>query len=73
MDERIITKISIQKRDKKRYNIFINEDYQFSVHEDVLVRHELRKGMNVSETMIVELRDEEERHRAFLDAINLLS
>ncbi len=73
MDEWIITKISIQKRDKKRYNIFINGDYQFSVHEDVLVRHELRKGMNVSETMIVELRDEEERHRAFLDAVNLLS
>ena len=33
----VITKITQQKKDNERYNIFLDEKYAFSVHETVLV------------------------------------
>lgn len=71
--DQIITKITIQKRDKDRYNIYINEVYDFSVHEDVLVRHQLRKGMTLSDEQLTILKDDELKSKAYLDALNLLS
>ena len=40
----IITKVEKQKRGKHRYNIYLNEEYAFSVHEDILIKHRLNKG-----------------------------
>ena len=33
-----------QKQGRYRYNIFLNEEFAFSVHEDILVKHRLIKG-----------------------------
>ena len=41
----VITKITQQKKDSERYNIFLDEKYAFSVHETVLVKFGLTKGM----------------------------
>lgn len=39
-----ITKISAQKNNTERVNIFLDEKYAFSVDLDVLVQHDLKKG-----------------------------
>jgi regulatory protein len=39
-----ITKISAQKNNEERVNIFLDEKYAFSVDLDVLVKFDLRKG-----------------------------
>ena len=47
----IITKITTQKKNKERYNIFMDEgkgeQYAFSVDEAVLIKYQLKKGMEL--------------------------
>ncbi|GGE24839.1 regulatory protein RecX [Marinithermofilum abyssi] len=44
----IITKIERQKNQAPRYNIYIDGAFRFGIHEDVLVKHALSKGMEVN-------------------------
>lgn len=55
----IITKITTQQKNKERYNIFLDdgngEKYAFSVHQDVLISNDLKKGMEIDELDIEEI------------------
>lgn len=51
----VITKITRQKRNEERYNIFLNDEYAFSVDESVLVKYRLTKGMTIDEWTLGEL------------------
>lgn len=42
-----ITKISTQKKNTERFNIFLDEKYAFSVDADVLVKFELKREKNL--------------------------
>ena len=44
----LITSIEKQKKSRFRYNIFLNEQFAFSVHEDMLVKHRLLKGQYIN-------------------------
>lgn len=72
-----ITKITTQKRNKNRYNIFIDdgqgETYGFSVEEDVLIEFHLRKGMELTPDLIKTLMQKDNLHKSFTLAINYLS
>ncbi|MRG87525.1 recombination regulator RecX [Salinibacillus xinjiangensis] len=72
-----ITRITTQKRKKSRYNIFIEkgskDEYAFSVDEDVLIKHMLRKGMDLDEATMRMLKAQDEVHKFYAMAINLLS
>lgn len=72
-----ITKITTQKRNKNRYNIFIDdgqgETYGFSVEEDVLIEFHLRKGMELTPDLIRTLMQKDNLHKSFTLAINYLS
>lgn len=73
----IISKITIQKKNKERYNIFLNnghkEEYAFSVDEAVLVNFQLRKGLEVTEQMIEEILYKDKVRKGYQLAINYLS
>lgn len=68
----IITKVEKQKRWKHRYNIFINEEYAFSVHEDTLIKHRLNKGEAVNHEEIESIMTDEERNSAYLKAVSII-
>lgn len=68
----VITKITQQKRDLERYNIFLDEAYAFSVHETVLVKFGLTKGMVLEDWSLSEMIYEEEINKAFNRALNYL-
>ncbi|MDD9270362.1 regulatory protein RecX [Paenibacillus sp. GCM10023248] len=68
----IITKVEKQKRGKHRYNIFLNEEYAFSVHEDILIKHRLAKGENVNLQEIEKIIEDEERNNAYMKAIRVI-
>ena len=68
----IITKITQQKKDSERYNIFLDEKYAFSVHETVLVRFGLTKGMPLEDWSIDEMVYEDEISKAFNKALHYL-
>lgn len=70
---RVITKISTQKRNKARFNIFINDQYAFSVSEDVLVKYNLHKGMELVDDKVVQLLEADSLQKSYILAIHYLS
>lgn len=73
----IITKITTQQKNKERYNIFIDdgtgEKYGFSVDEGVLVKFQLRKGMEIDEFLLTEIQYEDRVRKAYNTAVKYLS
>ena len=68
----VITKITQQKKDGERYNIFLDEKYAFSVHETVLVKFGLTKGMSLEDWSIDDMMYEDEIRKAFNRALHFL-
>ncbi|MGN1400051.1 MAG: recombination regulator RecX [Bacillus sp. (in: firmicutes)] len=73
----IISKISVGKKNKSRYNIFIDkgegEEYGFSVSEEVLVKMDLRKGKEIDELDMMEISYQEDIQKAYSLALLYLS
>lgn len=68
-----ITRIEKQAKRRQRYNIYVDGEYRFSVHEDVLIRHHLTKGMTLDQQRLQYIAKDEENHQAYLQAIRFLS
>ncbi|MDL4841865.1 recombination regulator RecX [Aquibacillus rhizosphaerae] len=71
-----ITRITTQKNNKNRYNIFLNdgssEKYGFSVSEDILVEYYLRKGLELDYSTIDMLQTQDSVHKAYSMALTYL-
>ncbi|UJF35408.1 regulatory protein RecX [Paenibacillus hexagrammi] len=70
--EFIITSIEKQKRSKSRYNIFVNDEYAFSVHEDIMIKHRLMKGEIIHPEHTQTILEDEERNKAYLKALGMI-
>lgn len=72
-----ITKITSQKKNENRLNIFIDEGtgekYGFSLDMDVFAKYQLRKGMELDKQTLNELLYEEEVKKGYQLALNYLS
>jgi regulatory protein len=72
-----ITKITTQKNNKSRYNIYLDdgngEKYAFSVDEDVLIKFRLKKGKELDELDLEEIAFADEVSKAFKQALSFLS
>ncbi|WP_461610550.1 recombination regulator RecX [Cytobacillus kochii] len=72
-----ITKITIQKKNKDRYNIYTDsehgETYAFSVDEDVLIKYNMKKGKEIDSFLIGEIQFQDEIRKAYNTAIHYLS
>ena len=76
-DMGVITKITTQQKNKDRFNIFMDdgkgEEYAFSVDSAVLIRFELKKGMEIDEFSILEIQFQDDIRKAYNRAINYLA
>lgn len=70
---RVITKITRQKRNQQRYNIYLNEEYAFSIDEAILIQYSLTKGKTIDDLTIDEIAFDDEIQRAFNRALSFLS
>lgn len=70
--ESVITKIEQQKSNKHRYNVYLNDVYAFSVHEDILIKHRLLKGTMVTNEQLADVLLDEERNDAYMKAARFL-
>jgi len=66
-----ITSLQIQKRNKERVNVFIDDEYALAV--TLTVAAGLRKGQYLSDTEIEQLKQGDERDKAYNKAIRFLS
>lgn len=73
----VITKITVQKKQKDRYNIFTDEGngekYAFSVDEDVLIKFQLKKGMELDDFAVTEIFFQDDIRKAYNQAIHYLA
>jgi regulatory protein len=69
----LITKIERQQKNKKRYSIYINEEYSFSVHEDVLISHSISKGDEIDGNGLKQILKEEEKKKCERLGLHYLS
>lgn len=73
----VITKIKVQKKNKDRYSIFTDngkgEEYAFSVDEDVLIKYQLKKGMELDDLSVTEVLFQDDIRKAYNTAIQYLS
>lgn len=67
-----ITSVHRDMKQKQRYHIEINDEYAFTVHEDILVKYNLFKGTEVDEAFYHEVLVAEEKHKAYLGALRYL-
>lgn len=72
-----IARITTQKRNKERYNIFISENdkeyYGFSVNEAILIQCALSKGMELTDDFLEDLLQQNTLYEAYTRAIHYLS
>lgn len=73
----VITKITVQKKQTDRYNIFTDdgngEKYAFSVDEDVLIKYQLKKGVELDELGITEIFYQDDIRKAYQKAVQYLA
>ncbi|SUP53035.1 Regulatory protein recX [Weissella viridescens] len=50
----VVTKVTQQKR-PGRYNIYLDDEFAIAVDENILIRFDLFKGTEVSDTMLAEV------------------
>ncbi|HBI02549.1 MAG TPA: RecX family transcriptional regulator [Paenibacillaceae bacterium] len=62
--EKEITRLERQKKNQHRINVFLNDEYGFAVHEDIIVKYRLKKGKMISEQDLEELLLADEVKRA---------
>lgn len=69
----IVTKIEIQKRNKEKVNIYVDDKYSFSLTLNGLVESGLKEKANISEEEINALKIKDEPKLAVQQALNILS
>ena len=65
-----ITALKIQKHNKERVNVYLDDDYAFAV--TVLVAATLKKGLFLTDTEIEQFKGQDERNKAYNQAIRFL-
>ena len=70
---KVITKITRQKNNQERYNIYLDEEYAFAVDEGILIKFGLMKGKTLEQFDIDEITYEDEIAKAFNKALHFLS
>ncbi len=68
-----ITKIEYQKRNKERFNIYIDDEYSFSVDISILIEYTLKKDMELDDALIDDILRSEERISVYNYGISVLS
>lgn len=69
----IITKIEIQKNNKERVNIYVNDEYFISLYAELVYKFNLKKGKEIKKENLKEIVYKENYLKAKNKAFNILS
>lgn len=70
---RTITQIVVQKNKKDRCSVFLDGEFGFGLHQDIVFNFGLKKGDVLTEKQIEEILFSEEKKKAKIRALNFLS
>ncbi len=69
----ILTKIEQQIKNKDKINIYINNNYSFSCHAEIVLKHKLEEGMKIDKNNLLKLIKENNKKHAFQLGLHYLS
>lgn len=69
ISDSVITAVERHPKTASRYLIFVDGQYAFTVHEDVLVKHRLLKGERVEADKLRRVMEDEEQQKAWSEAL----
>lgn len=75
----IITKITAQQKNKERFNVFMDygkgkgEEFAYSVDGEVLIKFQLKKGMELDDFSFMEIQYQDRIRKAYNLAVNYLA
>lgn len=67
-----ITKIEVQKNNKKRVNVYIDEDYAFSCDAEIVYKHDLKKAKVIDLEIMKEIISSDNFMKAKNDALRYI-
>lgn len=70
--ELLITAVEREPKQKYRYRVYIQGELAFTVHEDVMIKYRLVKGMTVDRAELMPIMEADERQKAYVQAIRFL-
>jgi regulatory protein len=68
----VITSIRVQKNNKERYSIFVDEEFLLGVSEETLLKFKLRKDVEITSAMLKKIQREEGQFKVKSYMMNLL-
>ncbi|MBD3385227.1 hypothetical protein GF407_09890 [candidate division KSB1 bacterium] len=71
--DRTITSIEVQKKDSNRFSIFLDGEFAFGIHKDVLLESGIARGDRLTESQVETIKKREEVKKAKIKAVRLLS
>lgn len=71
-DRQQITAVEQQRRNRRRYNIYLNSEFAFSIHEDVMIKHRVLKGEWMTPGDVEAILHEEGYYTAYAQALSWL-
>ncbi|WMJ81057.1 recombination regulator RecX [Clostridium sp. MB40-C1] len=70
--KKVITKIEIQKKDKNRVNVFLNEEFAFACSTELIYCHRLEKGREIDVNVLKEIIEEDNYIKAKNSALRFI-
>lgn len=68
-----ITKLEVQKKNKERLNLFINNEFEMGIDQATYIYFNLRKDMEVTKEQLQKIKDYDQYRQALNQAIIYLS
>lgn len=68
-----ITKIEVQKKNKERLNLFINDEFEMGIDQATYIYFNLRKDLEITKSKLQEIKDYDQYRQALNQAIIYLS
>lgn len=68
-----ITKVEYQKKNKDRFNIYLDDEYAFAIDINIFIKYSLKKGLLLDDELISDILKSEERISVYNYGISLLS
>ncbi len=69
----VITKITSQKRNSNRFNIYLDGEYSFPVSEEVLFDFGLKNGISLTETEVSKIQAAENFQKFYLKTLDFIA
>lgn len=73
MELKTITSIQEQKRNKERYNLYLDGEFAFSCQKEIVKKLKLKEGVSLEEEKLAEIIHENDLKEAFHQALDHLS